>query len=338
MNILHTSLHQIDHTLDEVKQIDIANQTHDLLRYTNRLIEEITNSNSKRQFEFKSKTTEVRIAINKFIDSEYEEAALINSKRLLEVEKIAQEGIDHLGKKIQKGSLFQAVLENDEETIVIVSKADHNQFLDEIDFTLKNGLPWEKRIFKAFLVKLVNTTPVEVFVYDTTNRMAKYWWDSYLELREKYTDTHNTQMALDILDKKIFNKMKKDYPADHTILRNSTIGYFRNHEEFEMDEYIQSTFTNYNPIDHDFPKDNIISKVKELPGKWKFDTRFGIKKEEIKKRQVNKIPLTDKIELVLKDHIDELGSIIKSEQDSEGNKFIKIKTDVGFERFKKRNQ
>jgi len=338
MNILHTSLHQIDHTLDEIKEIDIASQTRDLLRYTNRLIEEITNSNSKRQFEFKSETTEVRIAINKFIDSEYENAALINSKRLLEVEKIAQEKIDHLGKKIQKGSLFQAVLRNGEETLVIVSKADHNQFLDEIDFTLKNGLPWEKRIFKAFLVKLIEETPREVFVYDTTNRMARYWWDSYLELREKYTDTHNTKTALDILDKKVFNKIKKDYPADHTILRNSTIGYFRNSEEFEMDEYIQNTFSNYSPINQDFPKEDTISKIKELPEKWNFDTRFGIKKEEIKKRQVNKIPLTDKIELVLKDHIDDLDSIIRSEKDPEGNKFIKIKTDIGFERFKKRDQ
>lgn len=337
MEVKYTSLHQIDHSLDEIKKVDIANQTEDLTKYTNRLINEITTSNNKRQFEFKSETTEVRSAISKFLDSQFEDAALINSKRLLGIEKIAQEKIAHLDKKIQKGSLFQAILKDGERTIIIISKADHNQFLDEVDFTLKNGLPWEKRIFKAFLVSFINSVPKEIFVYDTTNRMARYWWESYLELQEKYTDTHNTKTALDILDKKIFNKLKKEFPADHTVLRNSSIGYFRNKQEFEMDEFIENTFNNYAPIDSSFPKIDTILKIKKLPQKWNFDTRFGIKKEEIRKRQVNKIPLTDKIELVLKDYIQDLGNTIEPELDSEGNKYIKIRTDVGYERFKKRD-
>jgi hypothetical protein len=338
MSIIFTSLHQIDHSLDEIKEIDISNQSEDLGRYTNRLINEITTSYNKRQFEFKSDTTEVRIAITKFLEENFDQAVKINSDRLLDVEKIAQGKIAHLDKVIQKGSLFQAVLKENGETTIIISKADHNQFLDEVDFTLKNGLPWEKRIFKAFLVRFQNTSPSEIYVYDTTNRMARYWWDNYLELVEKYTDTHNTKTSLDILDKKIFNKIKKEYPADHTILRNSTIGYFRNKSEFELDDYLNETFREYEPVDSHFPKEQTISKIQELPDKWGFDSRFGIKKEEITKRQVNKIPLTEKIELVLKDHIDNLNNIITSEQDAEGNKYIKIKSESGFERFRKNIQ
>lgn len=337
MEILFTSLHQIDHSLDEIKEINVENQGEDLGNYTRKLINEITTSSNKRQFNFKSDTTEVRIAINNFIEKEYSKGSEINANRLLGVEKTAQAQIAHLDIHIQKGSLFQAVLNNENinETIIIISKADHNQFLDEEDFTLKNGLPWEKRIFKAFLVKYLDYTPQEMFVYDTTNRMARYWWDSYLELAEKYTDTHNTKTALEILDKKIFNPIKKKYPADHTVLRNSSIGYFRNNSEFELNEFIENTLNNYLPIDNDLPIQKLINKINELPAKWNFDSRFGIKKEEIKKRQVNKIPLTDKIELVLKDHINDLDNIITSETDSEGNKFIKIRTDLGFERFKK---
>lgn len=337
MEIKFTSLHQINHELDEIKEIDISNQSADLSRYTSRLIDEITKSNNKRQFEFKSDTTEVRTAIKEFIEQKFKSAAKINSDRLLDVEKKAQERINHLNKKIQKGSLFQAVLAENDHTTIIISKADHNKFLDEVDFTLKNGLPWEKRIFKAFLVTFngTQTEPTEIYVYDTTNRMAKYWWDEYLELQEKYTDTHNTQTSLDILDKKVFNKMKKDYPADYTILRNSTIGYFRNRDEFEMDNYLEETFENYNPVDNNFPKDNYVAKIKELPDKWKFDKRFGIKKEEIKKRKINKIRLTDKIELVLKDYIDNIENIITTEEDPEGNKYIKIKSEMGFEMFKR---
>ena len=334
MSIIFTSLHQIDHSTNKIKKIEISHSD-DLNQYTNRLIHEITTSNNKRQFEFKSNTTEVRTASTKFLEKKFNEASEINSKRLLAVEQNAQTKIDRLNKVIQTGSLFQAVLTDGNETTIIISKADHNQFLDEVDFTLKNGLPWEKRIFKAFLVKFNNSDPINIYVYDTTDRMARYWWDSYLELEEKFTDTYNTKKSLDLLDKKVFNKIKKDYPADHTILRNSTIGYFRSKEEFELEEYLNDTFKKYKPIDSNFPKDKTISKIKELPKEWNFDSRFGIKKEEIKKRQVNKIPLTEKIELVLKDHIDDLSNIITSEKDREGNKYIKIKSDSGYERFRK---
>lgn len=337
MNIKFTSLHQVDHNLAQIKNIDINNQSDDLKDYTNRLINEITKSNNKRSFEFKSDTTEVRNAIDKFLDAEYEAGAKINAERLLNIEIEAQERIDHLNIKIQKGSLFQAVIENNIETYVIISKADHNQFLDEVDFTLKTGLPWEKRIFKAFLVKMANGQPNEIFVYDTTNRMARYWWDNYLELKEKYTDTHNTKTSLNVLDRKIFNPIKKEFPSDHTIIRNSAIGYFRNNAEFELNEFVNQTLENYTPIDPKFPIEKIVTKTKELPEKWKFDARFSIQKEEINKKQSNRIPLTEKIELILKDYISDLDNVIEAKKDAEGVKYIKIKTDVGYERFKRNN-
>ena len=335
MEIKFTSLHHVDHHLNSVKDIDINEQSDDLIDYTNRLITEITQSSNKRRFEFKSDTTEVRTAIKKFLESDYKDGSTINAVRLLDVEKKAQEQINHLDVEIQKGSLFQSVLLNNNDITVIISKADHSQFLDESDFELKNGLPWEKRVFKAFLVNFQDNLPLEIFVYDTTHRMARYWWDDYLELVEKHTDRHNTKRSLDILDQKVFNGIKKIYPADHTIIRNAAIGYYRNNDDFIMDNFIEQTLTNYTPVDPDFPRDKIISKVKNLPQKWDFDTRFTIQKEEINKRKVNKIPLTDNIELVLKDYIDNFNDIIKAEIDAEGNKFIKIKSDAGYDRFRK---
>jgi hypothetical protein len=68
MNIKYTSLHQVDHHLNKVAEIDLNNQSEDLKNYTERLFTEITESQNKRSFEFKSETTEVRVAICKFID------------------------------------------------------------------------------------------------------------------------------------------------------------------------------------------------------------------------------------------------------------------------------
>lgn len=335
MDPIYTSFYQIDHASNQLHEVDISTQGNDLTNYIDRLIEEITSSNNKRQFLFKSETTEVRTAIDKFLRGEHEEASHINSKRLLETEKAAQERIEQMGTVIPKGSLFQAVLEREGKTTIVISKADHNQFLDEIDFTLKNGLPWEKKIFKAFLVEFENNQPVALYVYDTSSRIARYWWDNFLELNEKFTDVHNTKTSLNILDSKIFNKIKRNYPADHTILRNSTIGYYRNNDEFNLTEYINDTFLEYEPVDPDFPKEVLITKIEELPNRWGFDQRFGIAKGEIKKKQKLKIDLTENIELVVKDYEANLSNIITAEQDAEGNKYIKIKSEVGYNSFNK---
>jgi len=339
MKIEFTSLHQIDHILNKIEEIDISNQSEDLHDYIVKLLEEITKSDNKRSFEFKSETTEVRIAIEKILNGSYNEGVKINTNRLLDIEIKAQSQIDHLDKMIQKGSFFQALLVDTDEKVIVLTKADHNQFIDEIDFTLKKGLPWDKRIFKAFLVKFDNEHNIKnIYVYDTTNRTARYWWDGYLELKEKYTDSHNTKTSLYILDRKIFDPIKRNYPADHTYLRNSTIRYFRSNDEFVLNDFLEQNFINYIPVDPDFPKEKIVNKIKELPEKWKFDYRFVIKKDEIKKKIINIIPLTEKIDLVFKDFIENINSIIIAWKDAEGNKYLKIKTDEGYNRFNKVNE
>ncbi len=335
MNLIFSSLHQIDHFNESISKREISEYGDDLKRYVEKLLDEIVTSNSKRKFQFRSDTTEVRVAIQNIIDGQYDAGSEINASRLLKIEKDAQEKIAHLNIKIQKGSLFQAYLEQNDKTFILC-KADHNDFLDEIDFSLRKGLPWEKRIFKAILVKFnSNDTVSEVFIYDTNNRISKYWWYDFLELEEKYTDTHNTKTALDTLDKKIFTRIKKDYPADYMILRNSAVGFFRNNDEFDMNKFIENTMLNYHPVDTSFPLDDIKNKVAELPEKWGFDSRFAIKKEEINKRIITKIKLTQSIDLILNDHIKNMDDLIKTEIDNENNKWIKIKSEDGYNYFKK---
>lgn len=336
--ILHTSLHHIDHRTNALNQINLDHGSADLEKYIERLIREITASTGSRQFEFNSDTTETRTAISHFLNSNYTEGANINSTRLLRVEIEAQRRVSHLEINIQKGILFQAVIEDEGGQLIVISKADHNQFLDEIELTLRNGLPFEKRIFKAFLARFNGTEFTEILVHDTTSRMAKYWWSDYLELTEKYTDEYNTERSLDILDKKIFSRMKSKHPADRTILRNSTIGFFRNNEEFNLETYLDTTFTNYVPVDPEFPKASYIEKIRQLPEQSKFDPRFGIVQGKIGKRQYDRIPLTTQLELIIKEPIDNLRSVIEAGKDQEGNKFIKIRTDHGYNLFKGRDQ
>lgn len=334
MEIKFTSLHQVDHHLNSVEEIDIENQSEDLINYTQRLITEITEGTSKRKFNFRRDTTEVRSVLGQFMEGDYSGKGA-NANRLLDVEKTTQLAIAHLGNEIQKGSLFQAHIEDGESTIMVISKADQIQFLDEDDFNLKNGLPYEKKIFKAFLVRFEAGEAKETFVYDTTTRLATYWWDTFLELDEVYTSEYNTKTALKLLDSKVLNNMKKKFPADHTRIRNKAVGYFQSQNQFEMGNFLEATLNDYVPIDNDFPKTAIIEKIRNLPERYSFDSQFPIAEDQVTARKVkSKINLTDKVDLVIKENIPELDSTISGFLDSENRKYIIIRTDTGYEHFK----
>jgi len=334
LGVQFTSLHNIDHNNGLIIPIDVDSRSAALEEYIKRLIEDIKEKSSKRHFEFKSETTEVRHAIDLFIKGNYVEASEINANRLLSVEQDTQKEMDKLSISIQKGSLFQTVINYDEDSkMIIIGKADQNDFLDASDFAVHNGLPWKKRIFKSFLAFTDYSGNIKkVLVSDTTNTLMKYWWSDFFELSEIRTDKHNTIKFLEILDRKVFNPIKKDYPADHTTLRNSVIGYFRNQNDFDLDTMFELIFQNYSPYEIKLPLDNIKRIIKEIPEKYKLDSQFTIDKTEISKRAVNRIFLNDGMELVLKDSLD-FNGLITSFEDKEGEKYIAIKSEEGYKRF-----
>lgn len=334
-DVKFTSLHHIDHDSGNIININIDKQSEDLIKYIERLLADIKESSSKRVFDFRSETTEVRAAINLMFNEKYEEAVKITTERLMFVEKQTQLSMDKLGISIQKGSLFQTHIYMDNgRQMIIIGKADHNAFLDASDFSVHNGLPWKRKIFKSFLLLADYEGNVErIMVSDTTNAITKYWWSDFLELEEVRTDTHNTKNFIELLDKKIFNPIKKKFPADHTTLRNSVLGHFRSHDNFDLDTLMDSLFDNYTPIDSNFPIRNIANKVREIPEKYELDSQFGIDKNEINKRAVNKVYLKEGIELVLRGAPD-LDDITPYENE-EGDKYIFIKTEEGFKHFQK---
>lgn len=335
VGIQHTSLHHIDHDKGVITNIPIDNNSPDLVEYTERLLSDIKERNSKRSFEFRSETTEVFTAIKYMMDGDFEKADKITTERLLDVEKTTQSNMNKLGIEIQKGSLFQVTVNTEEDRqMIIIGKADHNDFLDASDLSVHKGLPWKKKIFKSFLL-IANSEGeiLKIMVSDTTNAITKYWWSDFLELSEVRTDKHNTKNFLDLIDKKVFNPIKKKFPADHTTLRNSVLGYFRANDAFDLDVLVNRIFKNYTPKNENLKIDEITEKVKSIPKKYELDSQFNIDKEEINKRAVNKVFLNEGMELVLRGAPDL--SIIQPFEDKEGEKYIAIKTEEGFNRFQK---
>lgn len=334
MKVLHTSLYFVDHNKDIVDKIPVEEKSDHLQKYITGLLEEIIASGNERKFLFVSETTQVYTSCQSFLKSDYINAAEINAKRLLSKEKVAQKAIEHLNKKIQTGSLIQSLVEIDEnEKIIVLSKCDYNTFLEKGNFDISNGLPLDKKLFKAILVKFNGVEVSDVYVYDTTGRIAKYWWHDFLELQEKYTDTYNTDKVLDMLERKVFNSMKKKFPADREILRNSTLGYIRNREEFDITEYVSEVFKNYKPENSEFETKAAIETILKLPEKFNFDKRFSVDPKAIKKRMTGKVVLGEGMTLILNKELKNFRSTIQTEKDSEGNKLLIIKTDQGYDHF-----
>lgn len=330
-----TSLHHLKHELENPESVDIDKESDDLREYIIRLIEDIKNRNSKRKFEFRSHKTEVRSAITDFINDKYLEASETNSNRLLKVEKNTQKTIEKLKTNIQKGSLFQAVIENEDSTkIIIIGKADHSDYLDASDLKVHDGMPWNKRIFKSFLAIVTPEGFVdEVLVSDTTSTLSRYWWNDFLELSEIRTDKVNTKSFLERIERWVLNPIKETFPSDHIVLKNSVSGFFQSNDIFDLDILYETVFKNYTPKNEKLPISKLSTKLLEIPIKYNLDTQFTIDKNEIKKKSRNIVVLNESLELTVKGGADLRD--IETYKDEEGNKFIIIKTELGYQMFKK---
>lgn len=328
MNIKYASLNHINHSNSSIKKVKI-DHSESLIEYTEKLFTEITESPKRRQYLFISAKSEIRNVLDDIIsDNDRDNSIELAAKRLMNKEKEAQEHLKNKKLKVEilKGSLFQAYVEIDGNESIIICKADHTEFLDENSLTVRSGLPWNKKIFKAALIRIENgQINEEVDVLDTN--LSKYWWREFLELEEKHTDAHNTEKSMEHFDNRVFNGIRKKHPADYQILRNSFVGYFRNNEIFEVEDFIESLFLNYEPEDSSFKKDTLVAKIRSLPNKLDFDQTFNISKGHIKKRMREKVKVSEAIDLLLKTDIPNFRKTLRSGKTESGQMYLQILTD-----------
>lgn len=337
MEINQIEISKIDIENDNVEKIDSSVYGDELVSYLTDLFEKVIEGGSGRKFEFERKTTEVRAQITRIInDHDFGEITNVIAERLLDSESDSQVRMAALGITILKGIIVQALITDDETEKFIICKADHNDFLDEVNYQLTRGLPVKKKAFKAFVCELNNEDELnEVLVYDTNPSDTKYWWSDFLELEKVFTDEYNTENAFNSIDKAVFNGIKKKHPQDYTYLRNSTVRYFRSNDRFEMNDFLNNGIGDYQPYDNALEIDSIKAKIRELPTKKRtpFDNQFNIIKEKITAKFKSTVKLTEQVELQIKRDIP--GNVIFAHQDEDGSKYVKIRSDEGYRYFKK---
>lgn len=343
--IISTVLHQIDVESNSSKLIRIAGANTDLESYLDELLLEIHAKGQKRGYEFVRETTEFYNALSSYWGNQDLQANTVSSnlaERLLDKEVITDKKYGHLGASgaghVKKGSYLQFLYRDSDSISYLGVKIEHQTFLDEEDFRKKIGISIANKVYKACKVSFdVAGVPKNVFVYDTNTKPSHYWWSEFLELKELRNDSHNTREASKSV-LRVVDRLKKDYPADYTILRNSAISSFKQKGELKYDEFIRDTFENYEPEDpalkEKLPK--IIEQLKKLPEKKEFDTRFNLMPSEVPFRK-STYKLSKEITLTIEDGIENINDKVWGERAADGRHLVVIESsEKEFSRFKEK--
>lgn len=307
--------------------------------YVKQLITYINGNTSIREYHTRSINTEVISCIldivKNQIDTDFVTSKMdLIANRLLLKECEAQTSVAHMNTNVQKGSLIQALMydeEKDEHTYLL-AKVEHTDFVDDEDFSFKSGFSKDmKKLWKSCIFKIddINATDFSAKVY--SNTVAKYWYDNFLELEQVVSDEVNTDKAFRAIDSTLNRSVKNIAPRDHTLIRNAMIAYFKSNDYIDYDTMIQNTLENYHPVELEQEKmDKVLEKIRELPDKYKFDKQFNTVSSVINARIRKVYDVCRGVQLRITDAIDDFDDTIKAYRDTDGNRYIKIKTDNDF--------
>lgn len=232
MIIANRSIHIIDYENNRILSRDIP-ATFD--EYVGELIEHINRNDSVRDYKTRSRYTEV-ISGAIAISSQKDNADVVRERtnsianRLLVKEVEAQGHIGRLNTNVQKGSLIQALLfdEQEHKHVYLLAKVEHSTFVDDVDFSFKTGFSKDKKtIWKSCLIDLPPEESDEYYAKVYSNTSAKFWSDDFLELDEMISDETNTLKSFKAIETVLNTNLRGVATKDHTVLRNGFIAYYK---------------------------------------------------------------------------------------------------------------
>lgn len=333
MKITYRSLHKVDHITNQI----LEKQSEDIpLDYLRDIITKVEEKKGVRRHKFVSKTVEAKTLINYYFNGEFEDYKERFPIKLRDIEKEKHAQVIKLGQGgIRAGVLFQVVYEHQKMSKIIIVKSDNIGFFDDENFSLRTGLPKDKKVFKAVLIERLKDNDEMVYIY--TEQDAVYWWKDFLDLEELQTDEVNTEQAFKAIERRI-SPLKKEYKAEHRILKNILISHFRSKDDFDIVE-VAGLIGDYK-LQNPTLEDKLRKKLKEMekqilefPKTKHFDSKFKIISKAIPLRKIREeIKLRPNLTLNIKGDIQALESVV-TPKIINGIKTIVIHTDDGYREF-----
>lgn len=338
IQIRNYALHRIDLDNDEIGERFEIGDDSDFDSYVEKLMEDMYESSRFKAYKFSSEETEVvRQVVNLATDS-WEERSQVIAARLFRTEKATQERMQHIV-SLRVGSLVQIFAEVDGQKSLILTKVDHDNYLDESTLKEKLGLPINQRVQKTAIICADEDNSItDIRLSDTNNKISQYWWRDFLEVEELKSSEKNTSLAFNAIDKTLRTNVHKVSRSDFWALRNAVVSYFRINENFTFDTLVGSIFRGYTPDSQEVNMEQINNKMRELPRKVGFDTQFEISHGSIKAKIKDQIKLADNLELKFTGEVQDLDSLIDTGQSTDGRKYIKIYSETGYREFCKESE
>ncbi|MFS0766072.1 hypothetical protein [Peribacillus phoenicis] len=328
------AVHQIDHENSSISKVNI--KTIDFQKFTTKLFAQDLAATNKRGFKFSRESTE----LSQIVES------LISNSEAENFDSIFEAKTDQLAKKLldaqikaalrnpginppKKGSLVVIYLKKENQINLLISKIDQAIFMNLEDSLYKAGLPEEKATQKTCSIsfQLVGEEYqlIDIIVSDSKPKIATFWYDDFLELKELNTNERNTLNAFNAIDNVLSSYVKRQSKRDYTELRNTLTGYFKTKTSFKFDDMVEYVIGDYSPENDKINIEGLKESLKKLPEKKDFDTSFNIVVSQIKARFKRSYKVTEKIELRTSDYIEDLKNVILAQEDEYGEKVLIIK-------------
>lgn len=332
MQIVTKSIRVIDY---EAQQIYTRETPASFDEYVTELISYVNGNINVREFKTRSVDTEVIGCIKQILrnpgDVELIAQKIDSIAHRLPIKEIdAQQRVARMDTNVQKGSLVQALLfdEENETSIYLLAKVEHSDFVDDSDFSFKSGFSKDKKtVWKSCLIDLPSPDATSYAARIYSNTVAKYWSDDFLELDEMINDESNTSKAFKAIESTLNRNIRNIAPRDHTIIRNAVISYFKSNEHFDYSVMLDSILGDYQVTDLPEEKLEVLrTKLNQLPEDKHFDRQFHPVPSVINARIKKIYEVNDGIQIRITDEVHQLEETISAYQDADGIRFIRIKT------------
>ena len=170
---------------------------------------------------------------------------------------------------IKSGELFiglfdQCVMSTEVKKVLAIVKIDEKEMFldvknDQNHLTVSgiDGINVKKLNNMAVIVDMGSDEPPAVFIKTKKKEDVVYWQERFLKIKVADEHYHKTNLALTEVKKYIL-KEENFSNTEKLGLLNKTLDYFRNEEEFQVNDYIDSVFQKVEAVQ----KDVIVNTVK----------------------------------------------------------------------------
>ncbi|MBB3222269.1 nucleoid-associated protein [Pseudoduganella umbonata] len=329
-SILSSVMHHIDSHSNSVQKVPISATANDLHGYLSKLLNEIQEQSHKRVYSPVSVATEFVTCLKSFLVNQRLDSnpsADLLAQRLMREETASEARHPNLN-PVTKGSLLQFIYTDSGFTWYLGVKIEHSSFIDINALIRRSGLAEDRKLYKAVSVNIDTLSgPFDVQVFDTNGTPAVYWWKYFLELVVKRSDSENTKNAVDAVIKTV-GILKREFPADYSVLRNATIAAFKQKSEMRFGNFVDNLLKSYVPIDGNAkPKLAIVEqKLRNLPITKNFDAQFTLDPSVVSYNQ-RKVVLSPEITLSIKEGVENLKDKIWASKTDDGRNVLVIQTE-----------